>query len=278
MIWQGISLYFPISDALATRRLIREFPGAVSPEVPFQRLQQGPTTAISLREELDLLLGGDMTSLLTFVLTQDYSAENILFLHQIRTWKAKWFQLAPNFTNTGSLRKHMYDCAIELYATYINIHSANFPVNLESAISYALDSMFSDAMLLSRHTGSGNNIAPFESISDITLVNSESGTPTPTQMGSRSRRALRRQVIDDFGASFSGVMVERYIETMLADLKRMSEEPRSVSEDFGIPDGFNETVFDEAERSVKTLVLRDTWPKYRRYEGLRVTERRAVPA
>ncbi|WEW61485.1 hypothetical protein PRK78_006975 [Emydomyces testavorans] len=273
MVLEAAALYYPMKDIISSARVIHHVPRR--PATPVARPSHPDPPPSSFRDDFEAMLGGDMNSLLTFVITKDYSGENILFLHHVKTWKANWARLSQNHISRESLHRHMFSLAVEIYATYVSLHTANFPINIPDRIYSAFENMFSEATQLTRSTEANSTIVPFDSASEITLV--EGGQPSiPLQTlshGSRGAATIGRRPLADVPRpplvrpQPSDMMVERYVEVLLGDLKKMSNEPAVLPEDVTIPEGFDENVFDEAERSVKTLVLRDTWPKFLRHQG-----------
>jgi hypothetical protein len=147
-----------------------------------------------------------------------------VFLTQVRDWKAGWLRLARKGNLTADARSQLYNEGVDIFAQTVSLQTSPFPVNLESKAYFDLEAMFS------RRGGTSSSNDP-----DII-------TPFANQSASDSR-------------SFSN----------------SSQQQKSNSQEYivplpawdqQIPDGFNEHVFDSAEKSVRYMVFTNTWTRY----------------
>ncbi|TPX20313.1 hypothetical protein DIZ76_016201 [Coccidioides immitis] len=263
-VLEAAALYLPLQTISYMRKFLRL---CAQNHTVVEPLETPPLSPTSPRADLNAVIDGDMSAILSFVLTKDYSAENILFLRHVRNWKANWERFSADHDNPESLRRHMFTHAVEIYSTYVSLRTANFPVNIEAAISSALDNIFSEATQLSASGDSGNLITPFDSVIDTSQGNNSEPAIPLRNLGRQSSSSSRPRRAPSMTENASSEMVERYVEVILADLKKIEERPSSMPEAFTIPEAFDKDVFEEAERSVMNLVLRDTWPKFLRSEG-----------
>nr|KMM71370.1 hypothetical protein CPAG_07677 [Coccidioides posadasii RMSCC 3488] len=263
-VLEAAALYLPLQTISYMRKFLRL---CAQNHTVVEPLETPPLSPTSPRADLNAVIDGDMSAILSFVLTKDYSAENILFLRHVRNWKANWERFSADHDNPESLRRHMFTHGVEIYSTYVSLRTANFPVNIEAAISSALDNIFSEATQLSASGDSGNLITPFDSVIDTSQGNHSEPAIPLRNLGRQSSSSSRPRRAPSMTENASSEMVERYVKVILADLKKIEERPSSMPEGFTIPEAFDKDVFEEAERSVMNLVLRDTWPKFLRSEG-----------
>lgn len=189
---------------------------------------------------LDHVLERNPGPLLEFSALRDFSGENIAFLMAVSEWKAMLppptrhscnpEKLVEDLNNNVNLRQERFMKALKIYADYISSH-AQFQVNLPSPIFKKLETTFEDAARLVLGGPLDSNPAtPFDS--------------TPWQ----------RKGSHDSKASKAGSET-----TIVTPPSPSAAKPRFVGE---IPDSFHDRVFEEAEASIKYLVLTNTWPKF----------------
>lgn len=197
--------------------------------------------------------------LLHFAVNKDFSGENIMFLTHIRNWKAAWGRLnGKQGEELSYQRRHLFNVGVEIHATFVNIETAQLAINIESGVQEGLAAIFGEAAKLIDLPGSANVITPFaqpatpviggQSISTTSLsrpstANTSEGATLPASLSEASTSYTHNDIL----------------LRCLGDI--VTIDPR-VPPDVEIPDGFDASVFDQAEHSIKMLVLRDTWPKY----------------
>lgn len=167
-----------------------------------------------------------------FSALKDFSGENIAFLMRVKEWKAVFFPRTKDsereqVEKDGSprlLSQECFDRALGIYHDFISAMGAEFQVNLSSADFKRLEDVFERA---ARTTyGEKKEIDP---ATPFALPGSRGSETAMVPMGGCPT----------------------------------SEEYGDSSHYCGnIPEGFDETIFDDAEMSIKYLVLTNTWPKF----------------
>lgn len=213
-----------------------------------------PSTTSSQERELftmgalEKALAVNPDPLLKFAATKDFTAENILFLTQVRRWKEAFaFSPRVNYDVTDSAKSQLFNSALEIYISRVNEKTTDFPINIEFKIRQDLDAVFGPAVPTGRITrkeyerymSAGNFFkAPQVATSFDLHHGSESSDSTETPPG----------------------------PILLSTENSMFPLHPGVSP-LGVPRGkmrpeFNEHVFDAAESSIKYLVLTNTWQKF----------------
>ena len=182
-----------------------------------------------------------------FSALRDFSGENISFLTHLATWKKTWIQVerekfrfnlpSDQANNKENVLRGQFNRAIKLYAAFVSVQHAEFPINISSKTLRALDNMFADATetVFGDEPRKASNITaiPFDVPSTISPL---SGPPTDVEKGATVR------------CSSPG-----------SDCTVSSE---LVWYWGPIPADFTAKVFDDAEGEIKYLVLTNTWPKF----------------
>ncbi|OAA44150.1 Regulator of G protein signaling superfamily [Metarhizium rileyi] len=180
---------------------------------------------------LEYVLERNPTPLQEFSSLRDFSGENIAFLTSVAEWKASLPQAARNDvddSNARELVRERFSSALRVYAEFISIKDAEFPINISSTELKKLETVFEEsARVLYGEKIDVDAATPFD-------------FPTPERKASNQ------------GSSHE------------SEERRSMSSPRSDDAQFWgeIPESFDETVFDESERHIKYLVLTNTWPKF----------------
>ncbi|RDA95628.1 hypothetical protein CP533_1143 [Ophiocordyceps camponoti-saundersi (nom. inval.)] len=171
-----------------------------------------------------------------FSALRDFSGENIAFLTSVAEWKSS---LPPTIWRGGENGKgdqttelihERFNRALRIYAAYVGVGDAEFPINISSQQLRRLEAVFEEpARTLLGSKPEVDSATPF----DTTAAH----VPPPSSSGSTDKTAPQLPAIQSF----------------IADRAQYWGP---------IPDGFDETVFDDAEKSIKYLVLTNTWPKF----------------
>lgn len=161
--------------------------------------------------------------LLEFAATKQFTGENIVFLTRVRAWKEQWVR-AASVKNPMTLeaKSRLYQAGKEIFDRNISLHTSQFPINLESKVYQDLESIFG-----SRVTSSLTSIiTPFADLWEKTEM--------------KSSKAGFEEII------------------------RLDErtKPGGSDDTLSTPYGFDEQVFDSAERSIKYMVFTNTWGRY----------------
>ncbi|OAA59402.1 Regulator of G protein signaling superfamily [Cordyceps fumosorosea ARSEF 2679] len=172
---------------------------------------------------------------------RDFSGENVAFLTSVTEWKDSFPSSvrrsghADRDDNTRELVRERFNGALRIYAQFVRARDAEFPINISSAQQRALEAVFEGpTRLLYGEKRAPDSVTPFgggvdwDKSSSSVAAGAESG-PEGSPPG-------------------SGIVV-------------VGAEDRAQY--WGeVPDDFNETIFDDAHKSIKYLVLTNTWPKF----------------
>lgn len=209
---------------------------------------------------LEKALAMNPVPLLQFAATKDFTGENIVFLMQVREWRAAWTR-APRylFTLTEKARGQLFNKAIEIYASSIHDKTAEFPINIESRIRRDLDTIFGPAMADMKYNLIENVVDPFNAPRDVLDgPRHQSIELSPPKIFSR--------VLDRQDSSESGPTLWESQESILPGGKGLSFEAHPCVQPLvyepSVPAGFDEHIFDAAEKSIKYLVVTNTWQKF----------------
>jgi hypothetical protein len=243
MMMESVSIFFPLMEVYQSKKFRASTQAAID---EWEKKRQGLTTADSSgrtiatshtssttrkkpdmysMQALEKCLATDPTELLRWAAMKEFTGENIVFLTQVRDWKAGWIRLAKKGNLTPEARTQLYNEGADIFAQTVSLQTSPFPVNLESKAYFDLEAMFG------RRTGTSSSndsdiITPF---AHAFTSDSQSFT-TVSQHQNKSNS-------------------QEYIVPMSAWEQQ-------------IPEGFDEHVFDAAEKSVRYMVFTNTWAKY----------------
>ncbi|KAL4876413.1 hypothetical protein BJY04DRAFT_142271 [Aspergillus karnatakaensis] len=176
---------------------------------------------------LEYVLERNPTPLQKFSALNDFSGENVAFLTSVAEWKNALPKAmidstgAPDDSAREQIRES-FNRALYIYAEFISVRHAEFPVNISSQDLKKLDNVFESAARIMYGDQSGEKSDPATPFT--------TGMPSPTY--------------------------SEFSESSIAAIKNRAEYVGDV------PPGFGATVFDDAEHSIKYLVLTNTWPKF----------------
>ena len=182
--------------------------------------------------------------LLEFSALRDFSGENIAFLTSVAEFKSmlpprsarsscRTERLVEELTNNKQLVRERFNRALRIYTDYISSRDAEFQVNLPGPTLKKLEAVFeAPARVLCGEKRDVDPATPF----------------AMPDMSGEGRKGSSAGLSD--GASEKGI-VTPHLHTL--DRVQYCGE---------IPEEFSETVFDDAEASIKYLVLTNTWPKF----------------
>jgi hypothetical protein len=182
-------------------------------------------------------------SLLQFAATRDFTAENIIFLLQLQSWRAAFGTGSRKLADLPAhTRSHLFRIATGIYTVSVSEKTAEFPINIEGPIRTRLDAVFKSAATESAGRSDtnteepGNPVAPFDF----------SPIETPSKFGGN---LLMREIDTS------------YMDVVEAETTATMDDSDTTESDDSVPD-FDERVFDAAEKSIKYLVLTNTWRKF----------------
>ncbi|KAF2466308.1 uncharacterized protein BDR25DRAFT_237380 [Lindgomyces ingoldianus] len=174
-------------------------------------------------QALEFCVDNNIEPLISWAASREFTAENTIFLREVRNWKKKW---APLTTVTTAQRRQMFTEASLIFFTLINPFTAETPINIEYKIFRSLQSLFATV-----------EFDPYRPTSRV-------GTPDSTQE--------RENVV----CPWEDVLNRP--TSIKSDVSASSTaSTRSL-----VPSQFTENIFDAAFESIKYLVFTNTWPRY----------------
>ncbi|KAJ5605389.1 hypothetical protein N7510_008170 [Penicillium lagena] len=261
----AVTIFFPCYELVVSRRqrnrILRELQAwnekkAVSADdldsgASRNQSEVSRVPEVYSREALERCLLEDSSALLRFAAAKEFSGENIIFLNYVRDWKAYWRKINESKSeydwkrDPQYYRLHFFKIAVEIYAVCVNLETAEFPINIESQIYSDLTEMFGEA---AQFIG--------QSTSREAVTCSHRNVP-----GSYNLVPMHRKKLSTV------ITVEEDTHALCLDAYRhesqsiINIEPR-VPNSVIVPPNFTVSAFHQAERSVKSLVLTNTWPKF----------------
>lgn len=186
-----------------------------------------------------------------FAALRDFSGENINFLTDLAAWKSQWSteEGKKSMQVDETVHRKLYNRAIHIYANLVSPLYAEFPINISSPELKALEDVFEHAarILYGERSSfsSGSEVTPFDERWGHTDSKEFIMSPTSTTFAKAdSEREI--SVADETPINFISDKVQYWGD---------------------IPADFNRNVFNRAEKSIKYLVLTNTWPKFVRSGG-----------
>ncbi|KAJ5683631.1 hypothetical protein N7462_006796 [Penicillium macrosclerotiorum] len=182
---------------------------------------------------LEYVLERNPTPLQEFSALREFSGENIAFLTSVAEWKSSLPAVmhdstAPRDGNLKDLVRRSFNQALHIYAEFISVRHAEFPVNISSHDLKNLEDIFErPARLIYGEEREADPVSPFDKFTF------EPPSPTSSESSEKPIKSSMNDAIKD--------RVLYWGE---------------------IPEEFSATVFADAEASIKYLVLTNTWPKF----------------
>ncbi|KAI5455910.1 hypothetical protein BGZ63DRAFT_518698 [Mariannaea sp. PMI_226] len=195
--------------------------------------------SILTMEALEYVLERNPGPLQQFSALRDFSGENIAFLRAVAEWKSS---LPPAVRDPMKIKDNevqelvheRFNSALRIYIDFISSRDAKFQINLSSQDLKRLESVFeSSARILYGEKREVDPATPFDSFPMTTKPKSSSAS---------------------CHGSETGIMTGSINETEAIGNKALYWGD--------IPDGFDATIFYDAEASIKYLVFTNTWPKF----------------
>ncbi|KAJ5578096.1 uncharacterized protein N7459_007060 [Penicillium hispanicum] len=183
---------------------------------------------------LEYVLERNPSPLQEFAALHDFSGENIAFLTSVAEWKSSLPKLVRDSTaatpdaNVKELTRERFNRALHIYAEFISVHHAEFPVNISSHDLKQLEAIFE----------------------------------APTRILYGEKREV--DLVSPFGApGFPEPPSPTSSESSQKPMRSSVSEIRDRVQYWGdVPEAFGANVFDAAEESIKYLVLTNTWAKF----------------
>ncbi|WAO97257.1 Hypothetical protein NCS54_01497400 [Fusarium falciforme] len=190
-------------------------------------------------EALECVLERNPGPLQQFSALRDFSGENIAFLRAVAYWR---FSLPAAVRNPDKVKdnavqeliREQFNSALQIYTDFVSSRDAKFPINLSSQDLKRLEFVFEpSARILCGEKRDVDPATPFESFAMATKVEPSSASSHGSEAGILTGSVNETDAMGDKALYWGD-----------------------------IPDGFNVTIFDDAEASIKYLVLTNTWPKF----------------
>lgn len=216
--------------------------------------------------------------LLQYAARKDFTAENIVFLTQVRDWRQAW-QSAPRNPSTGSVTEdaqiRLFRMAIDIYASSVDEKTADFPINISGHIRRDLSAVLGPNVInglsgfATRKASSASygpelhavpSMAPVAPWSENKHASTVTTTITTSPMLTPSTpNSVLRSMSSGTTLASKKTATTECKPYRLEDRPDIS--PTSNGRGLDLP-GFDEHVFDDAEASIKILVLTNTWRKF----------------
>ena len=198
---------------------------------------------------LEYVLERNPVPLQEYSALHDFSGENIAFLTSVARWKSSLPEMVRDSANADDenvkeLMRERFNRALHIYAEFISVQHAEFPVNISSQELKELENIFeTPACIMYGENSEVDLISPFS-------ASGSSEPPSPT----------------------SSDHTEKEISSSVAEIKDRVQYWGKV------PEAFGPNVFDAAEESIKYLVLTNTWAKFVRSRRLSSDSSRTLHA
>ncbi|KAJ5501519.1 Regulator of G protein signaling superfamily [Penicillium expansum] len=265
MTMEAVTIFFPCYELIVSKRQRDRFleklqawneKKATSGEKLNSLSSRTPSEAsrvpeVYSRGALEKCLEEDSGALLQFAAAKEFSGENVIFLNYVRDWKAAWANIGesePEYDwncDPEYHRLHFFKIAVEIYAAYIDMNLAEYPINIESQIYSDLRELFGEAS----HIIGQSVLSIAGTRANGNLPESYNGMPTY-----RKKLSTVVTVEEDTHALCSDAHFHEGQSIMHVE----SRVPNSVI----IPANFTADAFEQAEKSIKNLVFTNTWPKF----------------
>lgn len=274
MVMQAVTTFFPIYEAYKDRSQLRKTLGILDSweksRKNDERQSMSNNTSLTSYEKsftstpdpahrrsemytmaaLEKALAVNPNPLLHFAATQDFTAENVVFLTHVRHWHTEWDRaVSHDGTISSPDQTRLLTLALRIYMISISTVTADFPVNIEGRVRSALDKVFGPCVPVRRTFAGGSDTSePFDFDSP------------PTMKLQNMQNVMRREPSTDSATTLTDGPL-----SLSDDFKYSFEALPSVQSSRSkiVIDGrsFGRKVFDDAEASVKYLVLTNTWQK-----------------
>lgn len=201
--------------------------------------------SILTMDALEHTLSKNPEPLQHFSALRDFSGENIAFLTRIAKWRTQFYPRIGADQRKSSIQpsevniRECFEVALRIYIDFVSSRGAEFQVNLSSTDFKKLEGVFEDA---------------------ARVVYGEETTPDPaTPFETANWRIGSEKTARPTNGSEDAIMSPEQQAITMDNIRYWGD----------IPETFDEAVFDNAETSIKYLVLTNTWPKF-------VKERRSL--
>lgn len=178
----------------------------------------------SSMQALEFSIEHSIEPLIAWAASREFTAENTIFLREVRNFKKKW---SPLEKVTTAQRRQMFNEASLIFFTLVNPFTAETPINIEYKIFKALQNIFA-----------GVEFDPYMPRSK-----------TPDDLKSP---VVRENVVCPWEDTLSRP----------ASIDSNTSASTTSSTNSIVPSHFSDEIFDAAFESIKYLVFTNTWPRY----------------
>ncbi|KAE8833111.1 hypothetical protein CFE70_004161 [Pyrenophora teres f. teres 0-1] len=175
-------------------------------------------------QALEFTIEQNIEPLIAWAAAREFTAENCIFLREVRNFKRKWGCLK---VVTTAQRRQMFTEASLIFYALVNPFTAESPINIEYRIFKNLQTTFQD-------------------------VDFDPYMPRSTTPENMSSPNAAREVVCPWEDTLS-----RPTSMESNTTTSSTASTRSI-----VPSEFTENVFDPAFSSIKYLVFTNTWPRY----------------
>ncbi|OAG18441.1 hypothetical protein CC77DRAFT_190843 [Alternaria alternata] len=233
VVCQQVLIIIPLRDALRARPNRRASISETDSLTSNHSVMSEKSTTVVFTKEmrsktsmqsLEFTIQHSIEPLIAWAAAREFTAENCIFLREVRNFKKKWGGLK---VVTTSQRRQMFNEASLLFYTLVNPFTAEAPINIEYKVFKTLQVMFADVEF------------------DPYMPRSQ----TPDDVKSP---VIRENVVCPWEDTLSR---PASIDSSITSSSTAST--RTI-----VPSEFTEDVFDAAFESIKYLVFTNTWPRY----------------
>jgi hypothetical protein len=188
----------------------------------------------------------DPHALLQFAATKDFTAENIIFLLQLQAWRTAYAAQSQKMADLPTqARSRLFQMAVDIYAECVSEKTAEFPINIEGPIRTRLDAVFRSAVADSEGRSNDNAVDPWNAAATFDISEPKTSEKLPGNV-----------LLPELNDSSSTILPSDNEEVKSG----LTTTVICITDDS--VENFDERVFDAAEKSIKYLVLTNTWRKF----------------
>jgi hypothetical protein len=267
---QFVSIFFPLLDVYNAKQLEKKY-GSSRPD--FQAPGEKARDQFSM-DALDRQLKNHANQLLLWAYTKEFTAENIMFLIRVQSFKKKWAHVAKHTETLTPLQlRERYEEAALIFFTLVNPHTARMSINIDHKTYHELEEMFKECSYeafsdtsSSYSKGSSaytENIAtPWDDIKPPVAEPTQALTNRPSSSTSRRSNDSKIHTENE---------VDRLYQIPITEISTKDDAQAGESL---IPPSFSPEVFDRAYDTVKNDVFLNTWVRYNAQYGPEALARR----
>jgi hypothetical protein len=233
IVCQQVLIIIPLRDAFNSQPIQRPTSASETESLTSHSEKSTKSSTVIFSKELkskasmqalEFSIEHSIEPLIAWAANREFTAENTIFLREVRNYRKKWTAL--KIVTTGQ-RRQMFNEASLIYFTLVNPFTAETPINIEYKIFKTLQNMFSEIEF------------------DPYMPRSK----TPDDLKSP---IMRENVVCPWEDTISRP----------ASIESNQSTSSVTSSRSIMPSDFSEEVFDAAFESIKYLVFTNTWPRY----------------